>query len=56
MNITSVLYRFPAQGSCIAHLGKMRCGNDSHYPYCGSAGNERGNPNAFGAFTPVFFA
>ena len=36
MNITGVFYRFPDQEACIAHLEKVRWGDDPHCPHCGS--------------------
>ncbi len=36
MNITSVFYKFPDQEACIAHLEKVRWGDDPHCPHCGA--------------------
>lgn len=36
MNLLEVFERFPDQKSCIAHFEKVRWGDNSHWPLCGS--------------------
>jgi len=35
MNLMSIFARYPDQEACIAHLEKVRWGDDPHCPYCG---------------------
>lgn len=36
MNLLAIFTRFPDQEACIAHLEKVRWGEDAHCPHCGS--------------------
>ena len=37
MNLITIFARFPDQDACLAHMEKVRWGDDPHCPHCGSA-------------------
>ena len=37
MNLINIFTRFPDQESCLAHMEKVRWGDDPHCPHCGGA-------------------